>query len=153
LRDPLRIEFEQGHGGKSILRSFTTRELRALPIRLRGTKEGDENMRIRAAKDLLRWFDALTPRKIDHDIQRVLEGHEKMAEHMKPFDSFVRPGEKMWSCGHESECVQLDGYHGASNELFSMFMEPARGLDASNYVIEMGWEKVAFPRYLVVVEE
>ncbi len=153
LRDPLRAELEEGHGGKDLLRFFSMKEIQVLPIRLTATQDEDESLRNKVAGELLLWLDSVTPEKIDLDIQRVLEEHERMGEHMKAFDSFTRPIEKEWSCAHESEYVALDSYRGATGKRLSTYLNPARGSDASDHVIEMGWQIVTFPNFLVVVRE
>ncbi len=151
LGDPLKAEMEAGHGGRDITRFFSTRELQPL-IRLRqtGSDEESESMQNKVAGEILLLLDSITPEKIEHDIECVLGEHDSRGEHMKAPDPEVKLDQKMWFCKHETEFVELVGYRPVGDIRPSMFLRPSRGSDAPNYLIEEGWDIVAFPNYLAV---
>jgi hypothetical protein len=99
----------------------------------RPTDEEKEILRNQLAEELLRWYNSITPEKIDVDIQHVFEQHETMGEHMKAPHPAAWPEDMMWSCNHESEFVRLDNYREASDTQQGMFFEHVR--PASNYSI------------------
>jgi hypothetical protein len=124
-------------------------------IRLRqtGSDEENERERNRIAGELLLWFGSFTTSKIELDIERVLKEHERSSEHLSAPHPNVKPEDRIWSCHHESEFVELDGYRQETDRRPSLFLKPVRGSDASENLIERGWDIVAFPSYLVVEEK
>ncbi len=151
LRDPLKAEMEAGHGGMDITKFFSAKEIEPLLRVPEATGDEErESLRNKVAGEILLLFDSITPQKIEHDLERVLEEHDSRGEHMKAPHPDVKPEQKMWFCKHKTEFVELVGYRPIGDIRPSMFLRPARGSEAPDYLIEEGWDIVAFPNYLVV---
>jgi hypothetical protein len=148
LRDPLRQELEEGHGGREILKYFTTPELRG-PTFGGGDDEKREAAWNEAAGRLVLWFDSITPRKIQLDIEKVFAEHEKDEQHVNPPNSKLKLEDQKWWCAHESELVALSFNRRPNESRPATLLMPARGYDSADHVIGLGWDIVAFPQYWV----
>jgi hypothetical protein len=148
LREPLKRELEEGHGGLEILKYFTTDELRA-PAFGKGHADDSEAAWNEAAGKLALSFDKVTPKKVQADVEKVFAEHEKDTDHINSPDTKLRPEDRKWRCSHQSELVKLSYGRKADETQPAMFLSPVRGYDAAEHVIEPGWNIVAFPQYLV----
>jgi len=92
----------------------------------------------------------LTTGKVAQDVDYVLEAHEKRPDHMKLMGKITNTTESQWGCGHESEYVELSVCRSGEVGSAEMFLLPGRGLHASDYVVEAGWDEVVFPWYQVL---
>jgi hypothetical protein len=154
VRDPLRQELEDGHGGREILKYFTSRELRAPPFGAADVDtENREAVWNEAAGKLVLWFDSITPQRVESEIQGVFVEHEADDLHINAPDLRMRPEDQHWWCSHESALVRLSTYREPTQTRPSMRLAPTRGYDAAEHVIGPGWDIVAFPEFWVADTE
>ncbi len=69
---------------------------------------------------------------------------------MKLTGTITNSKESQWVCMHGSEYVELRVYQSAVDESAEMFLTSTRGLRASDYVVEPGWDEIVFPWYEIL---
>jgi len=149
LRDPLRDELRKGHGGREILKYFTTRELRSTSF-----GEGDSEQREatwnEAAGKLALWLDSVTAANVVADIQIALAEHENNRDHVNLPNQRLKPEERRWWCLHESELIKLSVSRRLRETRPTMMLTPIRGHEVAEYDAGVGRDILASPQYFVV---
>ncbi len=150
MKNPLRKRMEEGAVGRDLMEFFSRKEFGALPDSRHADVEVSDQARNRIAGQLLDWLGTITAEEVDSDIRRVLREHEKMGEHMKLFPPDPHTKIASWSCIHQSELVEINCYKQVGQNHTTIFLQPTRGFDISDSVLEPGWNYLVFPQYQVV---
>ena len=153
MRNPLRKEMEGGAVGRQLTKFFSGKEFDTLPDSRHVDTETLEGELNRAAARLLQWLSDIASDKVDLDIQRVLEEHERLGDHMKL--SAPNPHTKVdtWTCKHVSEFVEIHCYELLGENLPTIFLRTTKGFGVSDEIFEPGWNYPIFPQYRVVKME
>jgi hypothetical protein len=149
LKEPLKQELEDGHGGRQILRYFTTKEKRDPRFEASNSEESEAKWNALAG-ELLTWFGSITARRVESDMEKVLDEHENEDNPTMPPKRKMKGAGQGWWCSHETELIKLRGDKNPGETTPAIFLKPVRGSDAAEWVIDGGWDIVAFPNYLVV---